>query len=216
MGAASFSTGDATGALAEKSDQPGMAATDALARRHRDRRWELACGVVTILLGALAALLPDLEWMPRAGVIGWLLLMAGVAEFAFGLSRRLEPIGVTLMISGVVTLLAGLVFVADPASAYLRVANIVTLWLMLRGLWLISRAIWSHVAQARLWLGLSGGTDIVLAIVLLAGIPVSLIVVGLFGPTPAIVARFSLVFAASFVVTGISQLAIAQTRRSGH
>lgn len=187
-----------------------MTATDGHATEHRDRWWELVCGLATILLGALAAFLPDLEWMPRAGLIGWLLLMAGIAELAFGLSRRSDPIGVTLMVSGIVTALAGLVFVADPASAYLRVANVVTFWLMVRGLWLVSRAIWAHVAQARLWLGLSGGTDIVLAIVLLAGIPVSLIVVGLFGPTPAIVAKFSLVFATSFVVTGISQIAIAR------
>ncbi|MDV3256813.1 MAG: DUF308 domain-containing protein [Sphingomonas sp.] len=166
------------------------------------------------MLGAIAAFLPDLEWIPRAGLMGWLLLVAGAAELAFGLSRRSDAMGFTLMVSGIVTALVGLIFVADPAAAYLRVANIVTLWLIVRGLWLISRAIWTHVAQARLWLGVSGGTDIALAILLLAGIPVSLVVVGLFGPTPAIVAKFSLVFAASFVAAGISQLAIARMRRS--
>ncbi len=209
LGADSFSTGDATGASVE-TDQSHMMAREGLATTRRDRWWELACGLVTILLGALAAFLPDLEWISRAGLIGWLLLLAGIAELGFGLARRTDPVGVTLMVSGFVTALAGLIFVADPASAYLRVANIVTLWLMVRGIWLISRAIWAHVAHARLWLGLSAGTDIVLAIVLLAGIPVSLIVVGLFGPTPAIVARFSLIFATSFVVTGISQIAIAR------
>lgn len=185
-----------------------------LATGHRERRWELVFGVATIMLGTIAAFLPELEWIPRAGLIGWLLLTAGVAELAFGLSRRSEAMGFTLMVSGIVTALVGLIFVADPASAYLRVANIVTLWLIVRGLWLISRAIWTHVAQSRLWLGVSGGTDIALAILLLAGIPVSLVVVGLFGPTPAIVAKFSLVFAASFVATGISQLAIARMPRS--
>ena len=45
---------------------------------------------------------------------------------------------------------------------------------------------------------------------LLAGLPVALLVYGLFGPTPQIVAKFAWVFAASFIATGALLLAIAR------
>ena len=89
----------------------------------------------------------------------------------------------------------------------------VTAWLVIRGAWMLVMAMRIRRSVARTWLAASGVTDILLGLVLVAGLPVSALVVSLFGPTREIVARFALILAASFAVTGISQIAIAIARR---
>ena len=56
-----------------------------------------------------------------------------------------------------------------------------------------------------MWIAISGLADLLLAIILIVGLPLAALVNGLFGPTPEIVsAHFAWIFAASFLVTGIS------------
>lgn len=56
--------------------------------------------------------------------------------------------------------------------------------------------------------------DLILGLVLAAGLPIAIVVVTLFGPTPEIVANFSLILALSFPATGASQaIALDQRRR---
>ena len=175
-------------------------------------RWTLASGLFTLLLAVCAIFLPDVEWAPRGSLVGWLLLLAGIAELAFAAGRRSDPIGQASLGSGLLTAAAGALFIASPSAGYFQVANIVTAWLVIRGAWMLVMAMRIRRSVARTWLAASGVTDILLGLVLVAGLPVSALVVSLFGPTREIVARFALILAASFAVTGISQIAIAIAR----
>ena len=56
--------------------------------------------------------------------------------------------------------------------------------------------------------------DLLLAVLLFAGLSIATLVVSVFGPTPPLVASFSWVLAASFVVTGNLLLEIANCERS--
>lgn len=56
--------------------------------------------------------------------------------------------------------------------------------------------------------------DLGLGFLLSVGLPTSILVVILFGPTPELVAKFSMVLAASFLGTGLAQLAL--WRSNGH
>lgn len=107
----------------------------------RNWRWTLASGFLTILLAAAALLLPLVEWAPKGGVVGWLLFLAGISEFAFGWKRGPDAVGKAAMGSGLVTGLAGLLFVANPLSGYFPVANVVVAWLLLRGSWVLVMAL---------------------------------------------------------------------------
>ena len=178
-------------------------------------RWTLASGLFTILLGSAALLLPLVESAPKGGLVGWLLFLAGISEFTFGRKRGFDAIGKAAMGSGLLTGLAGLLFVANPLSGYFPVANIVLAWLLLRGAWMLVMA--SRARGYRPWLALSGAADVLLGLVLLLGLQVAALVVALFGPTPEVVAQFALILAASLLVTGVLQIAIAltQRRRSG-
>ena len=56
---------------------------------------------------------------------------------------------------------------------------------------------------------MSAGMDRLLAVLLIAGLSIATLIVGIFGPTPPIIASFSWVLAASFVVTGNLLLEVA-------
>ena len=181
-------------------------------------QWTLMSGLFTAALAVVAFFLPDIAWLPRSGLVGWLLLLAGIAELAFGALRGFDPVGKAAFGSGLLTAIAGLLFVANPGAGYFPVANVVTAWLLVRGGWM-AMAIRLRSSQPRMWLAATGVTDVLLGFVLIAGLPVSSLVVTIFGPTREIVARFALILAATFAVTGIAQIAIAlgqrQERESG-
>ena len=55
----------------------------------------------------------------------------------------------------------------------------------------------------------SAAMDLLLAILLIAGLSVASVVVNLFGPTPQLIASFAWILAASFVVNGLMLLEVA-------
>ena len=175
--------------------------------------WSLGSGLIIIALAAVALFLPEIEWAPRGGLVGWLLVLAGSAEVAFASRRGRDLPGRTAILSGLLTALAGLLFVTNPLAGYFPVANVVMAWLVVRGSVVLVMALKPGRSAPRAWLALSGSADLLLGLVLLAGWPVAALVVSLFGPTPEIVARFSLILALSLFVTGISQAAIGLSRR---
>jgi uncharacterized membrane protein HdeD (DUF308 family) len=169
----------------------------------------MVAGCVTLLLAAVAFFLPEIDWAPTGGIVGWLLLVAGAAEFAFGTRRGADYLGTAAMTSGALTAAAGLIFITNPFAGYFPVANVVTVWLLVRGAMVLAIALGAFQSRIGRWLALSGGADLLLGGALLAGLSTSLLVVSLFGATREIVARFSLILAASFLITGLAQIAIA-------
>lgn len=176
-------------------------------------RWTLAFGVLTIFLAAVALLLPIINWAPRGGLVGWLLFLAGAMELLLGSKRGSGAAGGAALGSGFITALAGLLFIANPLADYLPVANLVMGWLLLRGAWMFAMALRVRCARLRPWLALNAAADMLLGLALLIGLQITMLVVLLFGPTREIVAQFALILAASFLVTGISQLAIGLVER---
>lgn len=187
-----------------------MEATDQDALSHRNRaRWISIAGVAMILLSAGAALLP-VEKGISTGVIGALLLAAGLIEIVAGSMRR--DTRDLAMLAGGVTVLAGLLFLLNRESRFFPIVNIVIGWLALRSIILAvkSRRVEGSV---RTWASVAAATDFLLALVLLVGLSLSTVVVLLFGPTPAVVASFAWIVALSFVATGLLLLEVASCER---
>jgi hypothetical protein len=162
-------------------------------------------GLAIILLSAGAAFLPAGKSL-SSDMVGALLIAAGLIELIAGSLRRgARPFA---MAAGVVTALAGLLFVTDPETHFFpRVVPIIG-WLLVRSLILIAASRESS-GSVRKWTALSAGMDFLLAVLLVAGLSISTIVVSLFGPTPELVASFAWVLAASFVVNGLLLLEVA-------
>ena len=105
-------------------------------------------------------------------------------------------------------MVAGLRLLLDPHPDFFEVLNLVILWLIVRTAALAFAAFRCR-PPLRTWFVIAGATDFLLAILLLAGLPIALVVAGLFGQPSEIVATFAWVLAASFVATGALLIAAA-------
>lgn len=158
-----------------------------------------------MLLGIGAALLPAGKTI-SSDMIGGLLIAAGLIEMIAGsLRRSVRPLA---MAAGGVTAVAGLLFVLNPETHFFPTVTPVIAWLLVRSLILAASATETG-GSVRRWTALSAGMDFLLAILLIAGLSISTIVVSVFGPTPELVATFAWVLAASFVVNGLLLLEVA-------
>lgn len=197
---------------ARDSDMPPLVieATQPSVSDERRARLILAAGWVIILLGAGAALLPLVDRLSGSRVVGGLLFAGGLVEIFAGTLRRETRL--LAMAAGGVTTLAGLMFLLNPVAHFLPLITIVTGWLLVRSviLFITSRRVTGSV---RTWITLSAATDLLLGVVLLAGLSIATLVVMLFGPTPGLVASFAWVLALSFVITGTLLLEIASCER---
>jgi hypothetical protein len=177
--------------------------------RQRARLIQL-CGIAIIALGVVSALLPVADGVPTFA-IGVLLLAAGAVEiFAGSLRQEVHRFAAA---AGGVTAFAGLLVLWNPSDHLFPTVWPVVLWLVARSIILF----WSsrHTGgSVRTWTGLSAGMDLVLAVLLVAGLSIAALIVSIFGPTEPLIAHFAWVLAASFVVTGNLLLEVANCERA--
>lgn len=182
----------------------------ALSERSRAALITIA-GIAIIALSAGAALLPAANGLKGSQVLGSLLLAGGLIELGAGsLRREVRPFAIA---AGSVTALAGLLFFINPTAHFFPNVTLVAAWLLVRGVILVvaSRRAGGSV---RLWTSLSAGMDLLLAMLLIAGLSVATIVVSLFGPTQPLIAGFAWFVAASFIVNGLLLLEVASCERN--
>lgn len=186
-------------------------ATEAQSRitgRNRARGLRVA-GIAIILLSAGAALLPAGKSI-SSDLIGGLLIAAGLIETIAGsLRREARPLA---MAAGCVTALAGLLFILNPTTHFFPTVTLVIAWLFLRAL-ILALAIRLTDGSVRIWTAISAGTDLLLGMVLVAGLSITTIVISLFGPTEPLIASFAWFVAASFVANGLLLLEVSSCER---
>lgn len=168
-------------------------------------------GMTIILLALGAALLPMERGFSGRLVVGWLLVAAGVVELIAAMARRIHK--PSAAIAGAATVLAGLRLTLDANANFFPVLNMVILWLIIRTAALAFAASRSQ-PPLRGWFRVVATTDFLLAVMLLAGIPIALVVYGLFGTTSEIIATFAWVLAISFVANGSFLVAAASAEAS--
>ncbi len=169
----------------------------------------MACGVAIIGLGVVSAFLPATSGLP-SGVIGLLLIAAGAIEIFAGTLR--QQVHRFAAAAGAVTALAGLLFLINPSTHFLPTIWPIIGWLLIRSAILFWTS--QHTAgSVRMWTGLSAGMDLLLALLLFAGLSIAAMVISIFGPTPPLIAGFAWVLAASFAVTGMLLIEVANCER---
>jgi hypothetical protein len=163
-------------------------------------------GTLIVLLAIGAALLPMAKGIPARIEIGLMLGAAGIFELAAVYARRGHHLAAT--VAALASLLAGMRFLVDPHVNFLTILNFVILWLVVRSAALFLSARHS-LRPLCTWVYLAAAVDLGLAVLLLVGLPIALLVYGLFGTTDEIVATFAWVLAASFVAAGLLLVAAA-------
>jgi hypothetical protein len=169
-----------------------------------------AAGVAIIILAAGAALMPVADLRRGSIVVGMLLVAAGAAEAFAGFFRH--EVRALAMSAGGITAAAGVYFLLNPTAYFFPLLHVVIGWLVLRSVVILFASRASH-GSVKKWMSLSAAMDVLLAVLLLAGLSIATLVVTLFGPTPPLVATFAWVLAASFVVTGLLLLEVASCER---
>ena len=166
-------------------------------------------GIAIILLSAGAVLLPAGKHI-SSDMIGGLLLAAGLIEAIAGSLRKdVRPFA---MAAGGATAVAGLIFVVNRETHFFPVVTIVIAWLLVRSVILAAGSLETG-GSVRIWTALSAGTDLLIAILLIAGLSISTIVISIFGPTRWLIASFAWFVAASFIVNGLLLLEVASCER---
>ena len=160
---------------------PGLAPTMRRAI-HDHRGLVLAEGVLLLLLGAAAVVLPFLAGLAAAVMLGWLLVIAGVAGLAFAFRARGLPGFGWSLLSGLAALIAGMALAWNPLVGLATLTLIIAAFLFADGIFTIATAI-SHrreLSRRWEWMLLGGIVNLVLAAIIYSGWPgTALWVVGL-------------------------------------
>lgn len=179
----------------------------------RRARMTALCGMLILLLAGAALLLPEVAKSSGALVVGQLLLLSGLLELVAAQGRRAARVPAS--IAGIATLAAGAMFLAREETRFLPNITVITFWLLLRVGLLVTATLQAGGSAVRRWTGLAALTDLLLATIMILGLPLASMVVALFGTTSELVASFSWVLALSFLATGAMLLQIAACEREG-
>jgi uncharacterized membrane protein HdeD (DUF308 family) len=154
--------------------QPFETAGRALARSLRDH-WKLFLfeGIVLVLLGIAALLLPLIAGLAVAILFGWLFLALGVVGLLTTFSMRHAPGFVWSLISAILTIAIGIALLVFPGIGLISLTYLLIAFFIVEGIVTIMYAL-EHkreLTQRWGWMLLSGVVDLFVALLILLGLP---------------------------------------------
>lgn len=137
--------------------------------------WKLFAieGVVLLVLGAIALLVPPLATLGLTIILGWLFLVSGIMGLiATFWARHLPGFGWSLL-SALLGIGAGVVLLASPVSGALSLTLVLIVFFIIEGVASIMFAIDHRRQFSGRWgfMLVSGIIDLVLAAIIYAGLP---------------------------------------------
>jgi uncharacterized membrane protein HdeD (DUF308 family) len=137
--------------------------------------WQLFLteGIILLILGVLAIVLPPIATIAVEVLVGWLLLMSGIVGLIATLRMRGAPGFWWSLVSALLGIVAGIVLLRWPLSGALSLTLILTVFLVLEGLVSILYAFEHRRELSGRWGAMlfSGVIDLFLAGIIFAGLP---------------------------------------------
>ena len=137
--------------------------------------WQLFLteGVLLMILGILAIVVPNVATLAAAVFIGWLLLFSGVVGLIATLRMRSAPGFGWSLLSAVIGIAAGVVLLLWPLSGALSLTLVLTAFLTVEGVASILYALEHKRELSGRWgmMLFSGLVDLILAGMIFAGFP---------------------------------------------
>jgi uncharacterized membrane protein HdeD (DUF308 family) len=128
-------------------------------------------GIVLVLLGLFAVVVPQVATLAVAILIGWLFLISGVMGLLSTYWMRQAPGFWWSLLSAVLALAAGLVLLAWPVSGAISLTLVLITFFIIEGVASIMYAL-DHRSSGRwAWMLASGIVDLILAALILTGLP---------------------------------------------
>ncbi len=130
-------------------------------------------GIVLLVLGALAIIIPPLASIAVTIIVGWLFLVSGVMGLVTTFWMRAAPGFWWALISAVLGIVVGIMLLASPLRALIPLTILLVAFFIIEG---ISSIMFSLDHKRELsgrwgWMLVSGVVDLILAAVIFAGLP---------------------------------------------
>jgi uncharacterized membrane protein HdeD (DUF308 family) len=130
-------------------------------------------GIVLLILGVFAIVIPNVATLAVEVFIGWVLLVSGVVGLISTFRMRSAPGFGWSLLSAVIAIAAGVILLAWPLSGVLSLTLILTAFLTIEGVASIMMALTHRHGFSARWalLLVSGLIDLVLAALIFLGLP---------------------------------------------
>ena len=144
-------------------------------RRSLHEHWRafLIEGIILAMLGVAAIAVPPIAGIAVAVVLGWLFLFGGVVGLIATFNQKNSPGFWWALISAAIAVLAGGVLLADPAHGVATLTYVLIAFFLIDGVIIIVMAL-EHRRELSgrwEWMMLGGVMDLVLAAIIIAGLP---------------------------------------------
>lgn len=143
--------------------------------RYLHKHWKLylAEGIVLLLLGALAIVIPPLATLAVTILFGWLILVAGIVGLITTLWMRQSPGFWWSLLSAALGIVVGLMLLARPLTGAFSLTVLLVAFFIIEG---VASVMFSLEHKRELsgrweWMLVSGTTDLVLAVFIFTGLP---------------------------------------------
>jgi uncharacterized membrane protein HdeD (DUF308 family) len=147
----------------------------AAVRRSIHDHWRLFLveGVILVILGIAAIIVPPIAGLAVTIVLGWLFLLGGAMGLVATFMGRHAPGFWWSLLSAAVALLAGIILLWNPLEGLMTLTYVLIAYFVIDGVFTIALAI-EHRRELTgrwEWMVVNGIVDLILAAVIVAGLP---------------------------------------------
>jgi uncharacterized membrane protein HdeD (DUF308 family) len=130
-------------------------------------------GILLVILGLAAIIVPPLASLAVTIFLGWMFLIAGIAGLVLTFWARQMPGFWWSLISAVLAVLAGIILLARPMQGVLTLTIVVGAYFLAEGVTTIMYALEHRreLSERWSWMLVSGILDILIAAIIIAGLP---------------------------------------------
>jgi uncharacterized membrane protein HdeD (DUF308 family) len=130
-------------------------------------------GILLVILGLAAIIVPPLASLAVTIFLGWLFLISGIAGLALTFWSRQLPGFWWSLISALLAIAAGVVLLTRPVQGTLTLTIVVGVYFLAEGVATIMYALEHRreLSQRWSWLLVAGLMDIIIAAIVIAGLP---------------------------------------------
>ncbi len=165
---------DGERAMSSTNSFDGPDLTEALKKSlHQHWRMFLVEGIVLLVLGAAAIVVPPLAGIATTLFLGWLFLIGGIIGLVSTFGARQAPGFAWSLLSAVVAVIAGGVLLWNPLAGLVTLTYVLIAFFIADGVLIIGLAITHRRALSGRWewMMVNGIIDLVLAAVIISGLP---------------------------------------------
>jgi uncharacterized membrane protein HdeD (DUF308 family) len=130
-------------------------------------------GILLVILGLAAMIVPPLASLAVTLFLGWMFLISGIAGLALTFWARQMPGFWWSLLSAVLAVVAGIVLLAQPVEGTLTLTIVVGAYFLAEGVATIMYALEHRreLSQRWSWMLVAGLMDLLIAAVIVAGLP---------------------------------------------